>query len=1117
MNHLNLCKLSALSYAVRGAFVSSRKMPVQLAVAMAALGIAAALPAAEIHTNVVHYATNLLPTQTTVPEPTSGAGTTSLPNGALSELLPNTSWTLESSIADQLPSANGMPDCTDPTKCASYDGSDTAMLKEIGSPTSGGSKYDASLSPFYDNSNVGKHTDKTLIVSSLKDVQGFIYAYSNTNGYVNGSSMPSALACNNTLILDLNNRDGAAHEIRGVTGFNISQVPSVAAAAIARGGATDNQLLMRNSSIVVKEMTGVAGDNRPGWHMAAASVYDAEENSSGNLTLLDNVKISMDPNKAETDRHFVKIGALYLGLLNKDVSAKHNSLWISESEIEAGSLYSVNRYGGAASYTAENNCVFINNSKLWFNPVSTNSRNSDTGIYAVRNAETANNNWVEITNNEITVAKGEESTTSLHFAGAIGAVSAKANTLIVRDSNITSQHNMTFVGGYANSGSAVGNTSQGNSVFIGGTTQKMTITGDVSSTVYGGSAYASSADQEVSSFNNSVAVTNLQANTMNIYGGRVWTNDTGIDRNMRVENNDVLLSDLELNVLLAIGGRATGGAVQSNDLYLTNVTVTGAANKLSVLAGGRSDESGQANGNQIFIEDSKLSGDVAIYGGYVGKADAASAATNNRVVIGSNVTATDASILKLKDVYGGYIEGTGVLTGNSLMTANRFETENLDGFQHYEFIVSQDQLDQGAFISVTGANQVTLDMSEQNGSTIGIGLSDGQTLAQGSYTLIDTASGFKDELGNSILAGTNLDSLKTTLTTTSTPSIIRIEYTTYDSEDYDLSIGGTDGNDLILNIKGAGDTATGINSETDALMESSLSTMTTHFAAGDLFVDAVLRSRDGKRDGLFTAARGGKWSFDTRTRIENNIVSGLLGYGAKLSNDLTMGAFIEMGHGSYDTRTHISGSTKAGGGSHNYGGLGLFGDYAMPSIEGLHFTGYLKVGLLRNEFNSNIAGASVDYDRTGAYWGAHLGTHYDWDLTQSIRSRVFLSYFYDGQGDESFDIAGEGDVGGAHVSYDAIHAHRVQLGSMFEFAVSDTWRPYLGLTFEQILAAEAKGTATDAQGTMDLNSSDLEGSTGILSAGWTYQDGNFSTELGLSGYAGTRNGVSGQIQANWKF
>lgn len=175
--------------------------------------------------------------------------------------------------------------------------------------------------------------------------------------------------------------------------------------------------------------------------------------------------------------------------------------------------------------------------------------------------------------------------------------------------------------------------------------------------------------------------------------------------------------------------------------------------------------------------------------------------------------------------------------------------------------------------------------------------------------------------------------------------------------------------------------------------------MTTHFVADDLFVDTVLRSRDGKRDRLFTAARGGKWS--------------------------------------YDTRTHVAGTTKAVDGRHNYGGLGVFGDYAMPFIEGLHFTGHVKIGLFRNEFNSNIA---------GAYWGAHLATHYDWNLTQSIRSRVVLSYFYDGRGDENLDIAGKGDVGGAHVSYDAVCAHRVQLESMFEFAVSDTWplsRPHL--------------------------------------------------------------------------
>lgn len=418
-----------------------------------------------------------------------------------------------------------------------------------------------------------------------------------------------------------------------------------------------------------------------------------------------------------------------------------------------------------------------------------------------------------------------------------------------------------------------------------------------------------------------------------------------------------------------------------------------------------------------------------------------------------------------------------------------------------------------SMIAVSGTNAVVL--SNDPNSGISLVVHDIEIGVGDVIGLVSSDAGFTDENGTALIAGADLNHLKKDLTVQKIESLIRISQSEVKSDQYDLFLESDDR--LVAEILSTTSGEDLLNPDTDALLESSLSTMTTHFAADDLFVDAVLRSRDGKRDGLFTAARGGKWSYDTRTRIENNIVSGLLGYGAKLSNDLTMGAFIEMGHGSYDTRPHVSGLTKAGGGSHNYGGLGLFGDYAMPSVEGLHFTGYVKVGLLRNEFNSNIAGASVDYDRTGVYWGAHLGTHYDWDLTRSIRSRVFLSYFYDGQGDESFDIAGEGDVSGAHVSYDAIHAHRVQLGSMFEFAVSDTWRPYLGLTFEQILAAEAKGTATDAQGTMDLNSSDLEGSTGILSAGWTYQAGGFSTELGLSGYAGTRNGVSGQIQANWKF
>ena len=611
----------------------------------------------------------------------------------------------------------------------------------------------------------------------------------------------------------------------------------------------------------------------------------------------------------------------------------------------------------------------------------------------------------------------------------------------------------------------------------------------------------------------------INRSTINVDGDKTF-NIVGAMGPSGAQNNVVLVKDTVLNSttrIQVLGALANEGTSTENTVLISKSTIDASGE----IYGGYTNTAESADNNNLYLLDTKVGRGLILIGGRTGTAGNTATASQNNVVL-RGVTDIDGGQARFARVMGGAIKGTGTLDGNTLTTDSSFETQVLNGFQHYNFILNQDSFKYGAFITVTdtdASSAVTIQTEGNQMSTIAIGGSGFDLTAGGSYTLIDSAAGFVDIDGNKLDELTDLTDVKQDLVIDNLPSVIRVETTTITKDDYDLSIvdGTGENQSLVLDIRGPGSTSSEINSETDALMESSLSTMTTHFAADDLFVDAVLRSRDGKRDGLFTAARGGKWSYDTRTRIENNIVSGLLGYGAKLSNDLTMGAFIEMGHGSYDTRTHISGSTKAGGGNHNYGGLGVFGDYAIPSIEGLHFTGYVKVGLLRNEFNSNIAGANVDYDRTGVYWGAHLGTHYDWDLTQSIRSRVFLSYFYDGQGDESFDIAGEGDVGGAHVSYDAIHAHRVQLGSMFEFAVSDTWRPYFGLTFEQILAAEAKGTATDAQGSFDLNSSDLEGSTGILSAGWTYQDGNFSTELGLNGYAGTRNGVSGQIQANWKF
>lgn len=1045
--------------------------------------------------------------------------------------------------------------------CFLYDAtaSDNVDPSTITMPNNGGTPTQVS------NSLVGRY-DMTgraanangvkLVVKSLDSVSGAVFATGNwSNNYGQGRPIEDEnyTANNNTLVVELANRQGTAASI-GPGGDWATFAAAVGDEFSAMDG---NSLLIRNTALAQ-----AANDKYLGITTAYAlgiTNVDAQQqlekgSMSSNLLVLDNVSVTRDESFTNTN---IRLGAVHLLNSNRhypetlsDVDMNDNRVFIRNSDITAYSIYASMAESIGTVQTlnqtidASGNQIVIDGSDIklggkWGEAVS----QGNPAIATTVKTTNATSNGLFLNNSTITlnyagVADDSQKTTIL--SSVYGATAANNNTTVLTDVDIlvngtpaqTDEGQLQSVLIAGASATTVGlsnattaNAANGNSLYVVGSTKRVNMGLESMQSILSAAdiVVTQSADLQGTVSGNKTYVQNADLGKTSIYGGRArgYTSGQGVvsQGTALVSNNEVLVQDITADEATLVGGFTVRGDTSSNA-----VTVEGADITKALLVGGSAEERGTASQNTVTVSASTLGTGSSIYGGYVKTGDAGNTAENNTVILGADVTGTGGGVLQLDALYGGYaqtaVDGANVAyTGNTLYTATRLVTQELGGFQHYQFVATQEQLDAGALVEVTGSKAVVLQADGDQHSTVAIGGTDITFEVGSAYTLIDSAAGFEDLTGQKLTAGKDLSGIKTDMVVESLPSVIRIDRTTFTKDDYDLSIidGANGDQSLVIDIAGGGSTSSEINSETDALMESSLSTLTTHFAADDLFVDAVLRSRDGKRDGLFTAARGGKWSYDTRTRIENNIVSGLLGYGAKLSNDLTMGAFIEMGHGSYDTRTHVASSTKAGGGSHNYGGLGVFGDYAMPSIEGLHFTGYLKVGLLRNEFNSNIAGANVDYDRTGVYWGAHLGTHYDWDLTQSIRSRVFLSYFYDGQGDESFDIAGEGDVGGAHVSYDAIHAHRVQLGSMFEFAVSDTWRPYLGLTFEQILSAEAKGTATDAQGSFDLNSSDLEGSTGILSAGWTYQDGNFSTELGLSGYAGTRNGVSGQIQANWKF
>lgn len=424
----------------------------------------------------------------------------------------------------------------------------------------------------------------------------------------------------------------------------------------------------------------------------------------------------------------------------------------------------------------------------------------------------------------------------------------------------------------------------------------------------------------------------------------------------------------------------------------------------------------------------------------------------------------------------------------------------------------------GAIVTVTGT-PVLLHSATQGASTItltgtGLALNAGDEVR-----LINSEKGIAlDEVNNLLAAGDSLDELKGDLKVEHIASLSRVQESDLTKDNYDLLMKSDQM--LVATIKEKRPSSDKVNDQTNALMQSSIASAATMYAADELLIDSTMKSRQGVRQtGPFAAARVGKYDLDVTGDADTTVISGLLGYAFNVQ-DSEVGIFMEMGHGTYDTRTATTapvGETK-GDGKHNYVGFGVYGNYATP-IDWLHVTGYVKGGWLRNEFSAPIAGVSVDFDRTSNYWGAHLGMYGEFQAAGKIKNRTFLNYFYDGRESESYTASGSSDVAGADFHFNSLNSHRAQLGSVFEYAYTSALRPYAALTYEYAFKADAKGRASDQFGDLGLNGTDLEGSTGIVSLGWTYQNEakHFEFDLGVNGYTGKRQGVSAQLQAAWKF
>ena len=295
--------------------------------------------------------------------------------------------------------------------------------------------------------------------------------------------------------------------------------------------------------------------------------------------------------------------------------------------------------------------------------------------------------------------------------------------------------------------------------------------------------------------------------------------------------------------------------------------------------------------------------------------------------------------------------------------------------------------------------------------------------------------------------------------------------------------------------------------------------------AGAGMANAVSAAKGAGRGGYglagFGSLSGGHLRLNTGSHVVMSSVSLLAGLARGQDLDFgrtTLGAFLEFGNGSYDTYNSFSNAASVSGdGSACYLGGGLLGhlDFTDTGPGNFYTEASFRAGGLYNDYhNSDLRdsqGRRAEYDSSSAYYGFHIGPGYIWNLRDKASLDLYGKYFWTRQEGDSVRLS-TGDP----VRFKDVDSSRLRFGGRFAYAVNEHVSPYIGAAYEHEFDGQARATSYG----YSIDAPKLEGGTGISELGLTWKpskDLPLSFDLGLSGYVGKREGVTGSLQIRFEF
>ncbi len=702
-----------------------------------------------------------------------------------------------------------------------------------------------------------------------------------------------------------------------------------------------------------------------------------------------------------------------------------------------------------------------------------------------------------VNHNVVNISTGEDSSEIYYM---FGGLSNTEETSIVQDNHLTIENssNIKIVminGGTAYGGeSGEGNGTAGNnfvsitnsilygaefiSAITGGSVQngiangnKITVTNcgiyDTMATVIGGSV-----NKQGTASNNVVIIDNVMFNNIFAIAGGMATE--GIAQNNTVIVGPINREDDCSNLIL-------GGGVENGAAIYNTVTInSGNFDENSMMiAAGYVAGSGEANNNILNINDGTFTCNV--YAAYVANGSEEAHNSNNVVKVSGSADIAGANVFGIND---------GVTGDNNKFVVDAWQgnVKSIRNFDTIEF-KKINWNNGGTVLNITDVDNSQF---ENTGIDLqSLSITGGQTINTGDYMNLVA--------GNESLNGINVDTDRHSVDA-GVASVVTGKYNIV-NENKEVQF-------VVENVE--------LQSQTDIVAENRAVAAAFVNQGTDLINDSLdVLSRDGKYGiKTFAAVHGNRSKYDVNSDLKINGWSSIVGVGNEKNignGDFSWGVFYENGSGNYRTYNQFNNEFFRGDGSLVYNGGGIAARFEQDN--GVYTEGSLRAGMLKSEMTNALkdgAGNSYGYKSESTYYGAHIGVGKVISLNEATDLDVYGKFFHTYTDGDSFEVAGD------KFEFDSITSDRLRIGARVTTNKENKFSTYYGLAYEY----EFNGDADMRAQNMSAPEQSLKGSSYMAEIGMNYKPGSnspWSFDLSMRGYAGQRDGFSGNVQAVYSF